>query len=71
LNQRPPGPQTVDAIPGRRYLRPQKILIITLIRIVSAIEKMIDQIRHPGMKRTWVRCRDRFQITNIVRVLLY
>jgi hypothetical protein len=33
--------------------------------MVSAIESTIDQMRHPGMNRTWVRSPDRFQIRNI------
>jgi hypothetical protein len=36
--------------------------------MVSAIESAIDQTRQPGMKRTWVRSPDRFQIAIIYRV---
>jgi hypothetical protein len=32
---------------------------------VSPIESAIDQTRHPGMKRTWGRSPDRFQIANM------
>jgi hypothetical protein len=33
----------------------QNNLISRFTRMVSAIERTIDQTRHPGMKRTWVR----------------
>ncbi len=36
--------------------------------MVSAIESAIDQTRQPGMKRTWVRSPDRFQIAIIYGV---
>ena len=37
-------------------------------KMVSAIESAIDQTRQPGMKRTWVRSPDRFQIAIIYGV---
>ena len=43
----------------------QKSLISTFTKTVSTIESTIDQMRHPGMKRTLVRSPDRFQITTI------
>jgi hypothetical protein len=36
--------------------------------MVSAIESAIDQTTQPGMKRTWVRSPDRFQIAIIYGV---
>ena len=38
--------------------------------MVSAIERAIDQSRHPGIKRTRVRSPDRFQITNMPESVL-
>jgi hypothetical protein len=46
---------------------PQSSLMSTFARIVSATDRTIDQTRHPGIKRTWVRSPARFQITNIGR----
>jgi hypothetical protein len=48
---------------------PQNDLISRFTRMVSAIDRTIDQARHPGMNRTRVRSPDRFQIMNIAHRL--